>query len=79
MFLEIQELHPAKFLSAPGLSWQGALKKTKVKLDLLTDIDMLLVDEKGIRGGICHLIYRYVKANDKYMKGYDKNKESSYL
>ena len=44
----------------------------------LIDIDMLLIVEKGIRGGICHSIYRYAKANNKYMK-YDKNKESSYL
>ena len=58
---------------------QAALKKTKAKLDLLTDIDMLLVVEKGIRGGICNAIYQYAKANSKYMKGYDKNKESSYL
>ena len=58
---------------------QAALKKTKAKLDLLTDIDMLLVVEKGIRGGICNTIYQYAKANSKYMKGYDKNKESSYL
>ena len=50
--LEIYELHPAKFLSAPGLAWQAALKKTKVKLDLLTDSDMILLVEKGIRGGI---------------------------
>ena len=56
-----------------------AFKKTKVKLDLLTDIDMLLMVEKGIRGGICHSIYRYAKANNKYMKDYDKNKESSYI
>ena len=48
MCLEIYELDPAKFLSAPGLAWQAALKKTKVKLDLLTDIDMLLTVEKGI-------------------------------
>ena len=79
MCLKIYELDPAKFLSAPGLAWQAALKKTKVKLDLLTDIDMLLMVEKGIRGGICHSIYRYAKANNKYMKDYDKNKESSYL
>ena len=58
---------------------QAALKKTKAKLDLLTDIDMLLVVEKGIRRGICNAIYQYAKANSKYMKGYDKNKESSYL
>ena len=52
----------------------SSFKKTKVKLDLLTDIDMLLMVEKGIRGGICHSIYRYAKANNKYMKNYDKNK-----
>ena len=69
----------AKFLSASGLAWQTALKKNKVKLDLLTDIDMLLLVEKGIRGGICHSIYRYEKANNKYMKDYDKNKGSSYF
>ena len=40
---------------------------------------MLLMVEKGIRGGICHSIYQYAKANNKYMKDYDKNKESSYL
>ena len=77
--LKIYELDPVKFLSASGLAFQAALKKTKVKLDLLTDIDMLLMVEKGIRGGICHSIYRYAKANNKYMKDYDKNKESSYL
>ena len=50
MYLTIYQLDPAKFLSAPGLAWQAAL-------DLLTDIDMLLMVEKGIRGGICHSIY----------------------
>ena len=56
-----------------------ALKKTKVKLDLLTDINMLLMIEKDIRGGICHSIYKYAEANKKYMKDRDKNKESSYI
>ena len=79
MCINIYELDPAKCFSAPGLAWQAALKETKVKLDLLTDIDMLLMVEKGIRGGICHSIYRYAKANNKYMKDYDKNKESSCL
>ena len=65
------------FYSAPGLAWQAALKMTKVKLDLLTDADMLLMLEKGIRGGICHSIYRYTKVNDKYTKDHDKNIESS--
>ena len=53
---------------------QADFKKAKVKLDLLTDIDMLLMVEKSIRGGICHSIYRYAKANNKYMKDYDKVK-----
>ena len=57
MCLEIYELDPAKFFSALGLVWQAALKKIKVKLDLLTDIDMLLMVEKGIRGGIYHSFY----------------------
>ena len=65
---EIFELYPAKFLSAPGLAWQAALKKTKVKLDLLTDIDVLLMVEKGKTGGICRLIYRYAKPKNNYMK-----------
>ena len=79
MYLKIFQLDPAKFLSAPGLAWQAALKKTEVKLKLLTDIDMLLMIEKGIKGGICKAIHQYAKANNKYMKDYDKNKESSYL
>ena len=79
MCIKIHELDPGKFLSAPGLVSQAALKKTKIKLDLLTDIDMLLIVEKGIRGVICHSIYRYAKTNKKYVKNYDKNKESSYI
>ena len=56
-----------------------ASKTTKVELDPLTDIDVLLMAENGIRWGIWPYIYRYSKANDKYMKNFDKNKESSYL
>ena len=75
--IEIYELDPAHFLSAPGLAWQACLKKTKVKLELLTDIDMLLMVEKGTRGGVCLAVHRYAKANNKYMKNYDKENESS--
>ena len=52
------------------------LVKVKVEVDLLTDMDMLLMMEKDIRGGICHVTYWYVKANNKYMKDYDKKKSS---
>ena len=76
MCLEIYELDPIYFVSAPGLAWQAYLKKTGVKLELITDYDMLLMIEKGIRGGICQATYRYAKANNKYMKNYDKTNES---
>ena len=79
MCLEIYELDPVKFLSAPGFGWQAALKKTRVNLDLLINIKMLLMVEKGIGGGTCHSIYRCAKANNKYMKDYDKNKELPYI
>ena len=54
-------------------------KKIGVELELLTDYDMLLMIEERIRGGICHAVHRYAKANNKYMKNYDKSKESSYI
>ena len=52
---------------------------SKVKLDLLTDIDMLLMVEKGVKREICHAIHRFAKANNKYMKDHDKNKELPYF
>ena len=79
MCLKQYELDPAHFLSLPGLAWQACLKKTNVELELLTDYDMLLMVEEGIRGGICHSIHRYAKANNKYMNSYNNNEESSYI
>ena len=79
MCLKEYELDPAHFLSLPGLAWQACLKKTNIELELLTDYDMLLMVEEGIRGGICHSIQRYAKANNKYMKSYNNNEESSYI
>ena len=67
MCLKVYHLNPIKFLSAPGLSWQAALNKTEVKLELLINIDMLLMIEKWIRGRRCHAIHRYSKANNKYI------------
>ena len=60
---KIYGLELTHFLSAAALAWQGVFKKTKVKLEILTDIDMLLFAEKGIRGGIFHAIHRNIKAN----------------
>ena len=70
--IEMYELDPAQFLSAPGLAWQACLKKTQVKLELLTDNDMLLMFDKGIRGGVCQVSHHYGKVNNKYLKNYDK-------
>ena len=71
--IEIYEFDPAHFLSAPGLACKACLKKTRIRLELLTNIDMLLMVEKGTRGGICQVIHRYTKANNQYMKNYDKS------
>ena len=70
--LEIHKFDPACLLTAPGLQCQTALKKTKVKLYLLTDINMLLMVEKDIRDGIYHAIYQYMNAYNMYGKNYDK-------
>ena len=77
--IETYELDPAQFISLPGLAWQACLKKAGVELELLTDNDMLLMIEEGIRGVICHDVHRYAKASNNYMKNYDKSKESSYI
>ena len=79
MCLKEYELDPAHFLSLPGLAWQACLKKTNIELELLTDYDMLLMVEEGIRRRICHSIHRYAKANNKFMKIYNNNEESSYI
>ena len=79
MCLEIYKLDSIYFVSASGLAWQACLKKTKVKLELLTDYDMILMIKKGIRGGICQSTQSYAKANNKYMRNYDKNIQSSYI
>ena len=73
-------LDPAHYYTAPGLAWDAALKVTEVKLELLSDIDMLLMVEKGNRGGVSIISNRYGKANDKYMGDkYDPSKPSKYI
>ena len=77
--IETDKLDPAYFLTTPGLSWWACLKKPGVKLGLLTDDDMFLTYENGIREGMCQVTCNYAEANNKDMKNYDKNKESSFL
>ena len=61
-------LNPAWYFSAPGLAWNAAIKTTKVQLELLSDPDMLLMIESGIRGGIATISHRHAKANNEYME-----------
>ena len=79
MCLEIYGLDPVYFVSAPGLAWQACLKKADVKLELLTDYDMILMIENRIRGRICQAVHRQAKANNRYMKNHYKSIESSYI
>ena len=72
-------LDPAHFYTSPGLAWQVCLKKTGITLDLITNPDMLLMFERGIRGGITQVVKRYARANNKYMTDYYRTKPSRYL
>ena len=72
-------LDPVYYYTAPGLAWDAMLKMTKINLELLSDVDKLLMVEKGIRGGISIISNRYGKANNKYMKDYNKKEASKYL
>ena len=78
--LKIYGLDPVYYFTTPGLAWDACLKMTSIDLELLSDPNMLLMFEKGIRGGISIISNRYGEANNKYMrKGFNKNKPSKYL
>ena len=73
-------LDPVYYFTAPGLAWDACLKITDIDLELLSENNMLLMFEKGIRGGISIISNRYGEANNKYMgRGFNKNKPSKYL
>ena len=77
--LNIYGLDPAHYVSSPGLSWDAKQKMTGVSLDLISDVDMQNFIEKGMRGGISTITHRYALANNKYMKNYGPQVESSYI
>ncbi|KAK3726360.1 hypothetical protein QZH41_006067 [Actinostola sp. cb2023] len=77
--LENYTLDPCWYYTAPGLSWDAMLKMTRIRLELLTDVDMLLMVEKGIRGGVSMISKRYAQANNKYMKDYKKEEDSVFI
>ena len=77
--LKHYKLDPAHYYTSPGLAWDACLKTTKQELQLLDDYDMLMMFEKGIRGGITHISKRYAESNNKYMKNYNPEKPSTYI
>ena len=73
------KLDPAHYYSAPGLAWNGCLKMTGIELELISDVDMYLMIEKGLRGGMSVISHRKAEANNKYMSSYDPEKPSNYI
>ena len=78
-FIEYIDFLLIDFYSAPGLAWDACLKETKQYVQLLHDYDILMMFEKGIRGGISHISKRYSEANNKYMENYDSGKPSKFI
>ena len=78
--LKHYKLDPANFYTSPGLAWKACLKHTGIRLELLTDPDMLLMFERGIRGGITQAVHKYASANNKYMGDkFNPNADTTYL
>ena len=72
-------LDPLHYITSPGLAWDAMLKMTGINLELITDIDMQLFIEKGLRGGISYIAHRHAEANNKYTRNYDPGKVTSYI
>ena len=79
MCLKFYKLDPCHYFSSPGLSWDAVLKMTKIKLEPISDIDMYLFVEKGLRGGISYICKRFSKANNKDMKNSNPKNLSKYI
>ena len=77
--LKYYGLDPCHYFSSPRLSWYAMLKTTEIEFKLILDINMHLLVEKGMRGGILYIAKRYSKANNKYMTNYDSTKESKSI
>ena len=77
--MENYHLDPVFYYTAPGLAWDACLKITKVELELLKDYDMLMMVEKGIRGGVSMISTRYGKANNPYMNNYDPDQPTKFI
>ena len=77
--LQYYKLDPVHYFTSAGLSWDAMLKMTKIRLKLMTDVDMNQFVEKGLRGGISYIANRYGRANNMYLQGNDNERPSKYL
>ena len=77
--LKNYDLDPAHFYTTPELAWKACLKKTRIMLELLLDPEMLLMFERGIRGGNTQSVHRWAEANNPYMNSFNPNEKTSYL
>ena len=77
--LKHYNLDPAHYFTSPGLAWDACLKETGQELELLHDYDMLMMIERGIRGGMTHISKRYSEANNKYMKEFNPDKPFTFI
>lgn len=79
MCLASYKLDPVHYYTAPGLAWDAMLKMTGVHLELITDQNMYLMIEQGIRGGVSTVCQKFAKANNPYLADYDPKQPTSYL
>ena len=82
MYLRVSSTYasdPAHYITAPALAWDAMFKMTSIKLELLTDPDMYLLFQKGIRGGVSTITNRYSKANNKYMEDFNPHQSSKFI
>ena len=77
--MEYYGLDPSHYFSSPGLSWDAMLKIIGIELELISDNNMHLFVEKGMRGGISYISKRFNKVNSKYMQSYNDKKPSKYI
>ena len=77
--LKYYGLDSRHYFSAPGLSWDAMLKRTKIELEKINDPDKYMFFEQGMRGGVSYISKRYSKANNKYFPDYDQNKPEKYI
>eukprot|EP00969_Alexandrium_andersonii_P133673 5911599-Alexandrium_andersonii.AAC.1 len=79
MCLNYYGLDPAYYLTLPNYAWDVMLKTTDIELEQLHELDMYEMFERGLRGGMCQVSHKHVKANNKYMDEYDEKQPSSYI